>query len=297
MPTIVLKLDADEVLGDKSVLDLVDDAVAKRVGIVVVSGCGGGGGKLYEAACLLKSVIRDRAYLLVAERVDIAAAVNASGVVLSDQGLPAIVARSTMINSKSDTVTLPVVGRSVQTVNAALTASNSEGADFLICSSLMEQWSYLLIQSLNESVKIPLFFESKSLKNDLLSNKLSKIVTSGVSGVVTTLEELKSIGDVLSKLLYETSTMNERIPDEIPKSNKLNLLNTTNGFAGEAEISSFVKLEEKEVQFIKKERHLLVEAINAIEKAAPLMEEISLLNDAIFQLNEPFLLVIVVIVC
>lgn len=297
MPTIVLKLDADEVLGDKSVLDLVDDAVAKRVGIVVVSGCDGGGGKLYEAACLLKSVIRDRAYLLVAERVDIAAAVNASGVVLSDQGLPAIVARSTMINSKSDTVTLPVVGRSVQTVNAALTASNSEGADFLICSSLMEQWSYLLIQSLNESVKIPLFFESKSLKNDLLSNKLSKIVTSGVSGVVTTLEELKSIGDVLSKLLYETSTMNERIPDEIPKSNKLNLLNTTNGFAGEAEISSFVKLEEKEVQFIKKERHLLVEAINAIEKAAPLMEEISLLNDAIFQLNEPFLLVIVVIVC
>lgn len=297
MPTIVLKLDADEVLGDKSVLDLVDDAVAKRVGIVVVSGCDGGGGKLYEAACLLKSVIRDRAYLLVAERVDIAAAVNASGVVLSDQGLPAIVARSTMINSKSDTVTLPVVGRSVQTVNAALTASNSEGADFLICSSLMEQWSYLLIQSLNESVKIPIFFESKSLKNDLLSNKLSKIVTSGVSGVVTTLEELKSIGDVLSKLLYETSTMNERIPDEIPKSNKLNLLNTTNGFAGEAEISSFVKLEEKEVQFIKKERHLLVEAINAIEKAAPLMEEISLLNDAIFQLNEPFLLVIVVIVC
>lgn len=297
MPTIVLKLDADEVLGDKSVLDLVDDAVVKRVGIVVVSGCDGGGGKLYEAACLLKSVIRDRAYLLVAERVDIAAAVNASGVVLSDQGLPAIVARSTMINSKSDTVTLPVVGRSVQTVNAALTASNFEGADFLICSSLVEQWSYLLIQSLNESVKIPIFFESNSLKNDQLSNKLSKIVTSGVSGVVTTLEELKSIGDVLSKLLYETSTMNERIPDEIPKSNKLNLLNTTNGFAGEAEISSFVKLEEKEVQFIKKERHLLVEVINAIEKAAPLMEEISLLNDAIFQLNEPFLLVIVVIVC
>jgi len=86
VPTIVLRLDADEVLGDKSVLDFVDGAVAKRVGIVVVSGGDGGGGKLYEAACLLKSVIRDRAYLLIAERVDVAAAVNASGVVLSDQG-------------------------------------------------------------------------------------------------------------------------------------------------------------------------------------------------------------------
>jgi thiamine monophosphate synthase len=34
----------------------------------------------------VKSVVRDRAYLLIRERVDIAAAVNARGVVLSDQG-------------------------------------------------------------------------------------------------------------------------------------------------------------------------------------------------------------------
>ncbi|KAJ8453255.1 hypothetical protein Cgig2_008139 [Carnegiea gigantea] len=293
VPSIVLRLDADEVLGDKSVLDLVDSAIAKRVRVVVVSGGDGGGGKLYEAACLLKSVIRDRAYLLVAERVDIAAAVDASGVVLSDQGLPAIVARSTLMSSKSDSVILPVVGRSVETVNAALTASNSEGADFLICSSLVEQWSDLLMLSVNESVKIPIFFETSSIKNDLLSNKLSKFLISGVIGVVTTLEELKSIGDVLSKLLYETPTANKRITDEISKSNQLNMLNTTNGYAGEAGISSFVKLEDKEVQFIKKERRLLVEAVNAIEKAAPLMEEISLLNDAMSQLDEPFLLVIV----
>lgn len=285
-------------MADKSVLDFVDGAVAKiRVGIVVVNGGEGGGGKLYEAACLLKSVIRDRAYLLVAERVDIAAAVNASGVVLSDQGLPAIVARSTMMSSKSDSVVLPVVGRIVQTVNAALSASNSEGADFLICSSHVEQWSDLLLQSMNESVKIPIFIETNLTRNDLLSTTVSKLLTSGASGVVTTLNELKSVADVLSKLLYDSSATNKRIQDDIPKSNKLNMLNTTNGFAGEAGISSFVKLEEKEVQFIKKEKRLLVEAVNVIEKAAPLMEEISLLNDAISQLDEPFLLVIVVIVC
>lgn len=68
-------------------LDWVDKAVSKWVGIVVLNGGDGGSGKsLYEAACLLKSVVRDRAYLLIGERVDIAAAVNASGVVLSDQG-------------------------------------------------------------------------------------------------------------------------------------------------------------------------------------------------------------------
>jgi len=69
-------------------------AVSKSVGIVVLNGSsdgdGGGGsgsGKsLYEAAFLVKSVVRDRAYLLIGERVYIAAAVNARGVVLSDKG-------------------------------------------------------------------------------------------------------------------------------------------------------------------------------------------------------------------
>ena len=65
-----------------------------------------------------------------------------------------------MMSSKSDTVILPVVARSVQTVNAALNATTFEGADFLICSSSVEQWSDLLMQSVNESVKIPIFLKS-----------------------------------------------------------------------------------------------------------------------------------------
>lgn len=68
-------------------LDLIDKVVSKWVGIVVLNGGDGTGKTLYEAACLLKSVVRDRAYLLIGERVDIAAAVNANGVVLSDQGV------------------------------------------------------------------------------------------------------------------------------------------------------------------------------------------------------------------
>lgn len=88
VPNVVLLLSSEEVLGDRNdVLDLLDKAVANLVvGIVVLSGSGASGGRLYEAACLLKSVIRDRAYLLIDDRVDIAAAVNASGVLLSDQG-------------------------------------------------------------------------------------------------------------------------------------------------------------------------------------------------------------------
>uniref|UniRef100_A0A6N2KLY5 Uncharacterized protein n=1 Tax=Salix viminalis TaxID=40686 RepID=A0A6N2KLY5_SALVM len=80
----------------------------------------------------VKSVVRDRAYLLIGERIDITAAVNARGVVLSDQGLPSIVAKNMLMGSKSGPVVLPLVARIVQTPNAALNASNSEGADFLI---------------------------------------------------------------------------------------------------------------------------------------------------------------------
>ena len=86
IPSLVLQLDPDEVLSGGNALGLVDKAVSKWVGIVVLTSNDATGGRLYEAACLLKSVIKDRAYLLVAERVDIAAAAGATGVLLSDQG-------------------------------------------------------------------------------------------------------------------------------------------------------------------------------------------------------------------
>lgn len=67
-------------------LDLIDQAVAKFVGIVLLNDGDASGKSVYDAACVLKSLVKDRAYFLISERVDIAAAVNASGVVLSDQG-------------------------------------------------------------------------------------------------------------------------------------------------------------------------------------------------------------------
>ncbi|KAF3648524.1 hypothetical protein FXO37_19394 [Capsicum annuum] len=86
VPSLVLKLSCEDVLRDEKVVDEIDQAISGRVDIVVLSGSGASGGKLYEAACLLKSVIKGRAYLLIDERVDVAAAVSASGVLLSDQG-------------------------------------------------------------------------------------------------------------------------------------------------------------------------------------------------------------------
>lgn len=266
---------------------MIDKAVSKSVGIVILtSDDEQSGGKLYEAACLLKSLIRDRAYLLVAERVDIAAAAVTSGVLLSDQGLPTVVARNTMLGSNSELVVLPLVARFVQTVDAAVNASKSEGADFLIYGGgggggdleLLNQE----IGNVVDNVKIPIFasFMGKNLSYD----EASSLLASGASGFVTSLESFGLFDDDFQRTLDDRR-------DKIDDDNKLVNESITEIVGG------FVKLEDREKQLIEMERSVLNEAIEVIKKAAPLMEEVSLLDDAVSQIDEPFLLVIVVIVC
>lgn len=281
---------------DKAVLDVIDEAVSDRVGIVVLTGGEGSGKKLYEAACLLKSVIRDRAYLLIDERVDIAAAVNASGVLLSDQGLPTIVARNTMMDAKTDSVILPLVARNVQTHNVALDASNSEGADFLIYTIDGEGSLEKLLSSVSGRVKIPIFVMVDSVTDG--TSISSDLQRSGVSGVVVSVDELSSLReDALSNLFYSEYASYKKVDGGRQSFDNLKATDTENGFPGKKMIAGFTRLEEREQQIIAKERSILLEAIDVIHRATPLMKDISLLKDAVSQLDDPFLLVIVVIVC
>lgn len=301
MPNLVLRLSSDEVFrDDKAVLDVIDDSVADRVGIVVLTGGGGSGKMLYEAACLLKSVIRERAYLLIDERVDIAAAVNASGVLLSDQGLPTIVARNAMMNAKNESVVLPLVGRNVQTHDAASDASNFEGADFLILTVDSGRSPEQLVSSVYGRVKIPIFVMVDSFGYGTSYTKASDLLRSGASGVVVSVDELNLFNedDPIKHFFREhASRKNVKVETSSQSFDELKTLVMENGLPGRKTVAGFTVLEEREQQLIEKERSILLEAIDAIQRAAPLMGEISLLRDAVSQLDEPFLLVIVVIVC
>ncbi|GFP92283.1 uncharacterized protein in xyna 3'region [Phtheirospermum japonicum] len=292
VPNLVLRLSSDDVLrADKAVLDVIDGAVSDRVGIVVLTGCEGSGKQLYEAACLLKSVIRDRAYLLIDERVDIAAAVNASGVLLSDQGLPTIVARNTMMDAKTDSVILPLVARNVQTHEAALDASDSEGADFLIYTTKDDVRLEELMSSVSERVKIPIFIMVDSPRDEVSSKLSLDTIRLGVSGIVVSMYELNTFRENdLTKLFYSAD---KKLDDGGKQIDNLKNVGMENGFYGKKMIGGFTRLEEREKEFIEKERLILLEAINVIERATPLMGEISLLKDAVSQLDEPFSLVIV----
>ncbi|CAL2280867.1 unnamed protein product [Prunus armeniaca] len=292
VPNIVLQLDPDDVLVGEDALDLIDKAVSKWVGILVLNGREASGGRLYEAACKLKSVVRDRAYLLISERVDIAAAANASGVLLSDQGLPTIVARSTMMASKSDSVILPLVARNVQDIDGAISASSSEGADFLIYGIGGQEEVLVALNPLFKNVKIPIFVMFPSY--DALYSEVPTLLKSGASGLVTSLKDFRLLNDeALSELFDIIYMKNGKTQDEVESFDNLTVLNVLNGLNGDKNVAGFLKLEDREKQFIETERSVLLKAINVIQKAAPLMEEVSLLIDAVSQIDEPFLLVIV----
>ncbi|KAK4731936.1 hypothetical protein R3W88_024924 [Solanum pinnatisectum] len=294
VPGFVLKLSCEDVLRDITVVNEIDQAISGRVDVVVLSGGGASGGKLYEAACLLKSVIKGRAYLLIDGRVDIAAAVNASGVLLSDQDLPAIVARNTMMDTKSEElVVLPLVARIVQTPAAAVDASNSEGADFLIYEVGVNREPEELVSSVFEHVKIPVFVTIGSLGDQKLFNEASNLLESGASGLVVSMEDLRSVSDDdFGKLFYSAYALKKKMEEKSQSNSRLNS-DLGNGFPGRKGVAGFIDLRDREQQLLEKERLVLRDTINVIEKAAPMMEEISLLKDAVSQLDEPFLLVIV----
>ncbi|XP_077247491.1 FZO-like protein isoform X2 [Tasmannia lanceolata] len=294
VPTLVLQVSSDEVLKRENVLNVIDKGVSKWVGIVMLD-CGeASGGRLYEAARVLKSVIKDRAYLVIGERVDIAAAVGASGVVLSDQGLPAIVARNMMMESKSDSKFLPLVARTVQTPHSALSASGSEGADFLVLGIDGEKCAEVLVKSVCQQVKVPVFAMIDLLGELTDFTAASNLLHSGASGLVIRLKSMKMFSDdILSKLFYTVFVMNKRAQGEFQTSKERGIMDLDKEFYVRNGVTRLTKLEDKEKKLIEAQRVFLLDAIAVIRKAAPLMDEVSLLVDAVSRLDDPFLLVIV----
>ncbi|KAJ3688020.1 hypothetical protein LUZ61_017184 [Rhynchospora tenuis] len=284
VPALVLRVSVDEVA---SQIGAVSEAVSRGVGIVVLEGGDQSGGRVYEAACALKPVVADRAYFLIAERVDVASAIGASGVVLQDDGIPTIVARNMMMQSKSDAIYLPLVARVVQNIDSAKNASSSEGADFLIINATTDNISRVLQDSTDQSVKVPIFITLNDLTHEESPTVVaSKLLDSGASGVVASLAEM----ELFTENIFEKNLKRSHDVDKLLQDGRL--------FSGDLEstasqVAGFTKLGEMEVELIERERALLEETAALIRKAVPTMEEVSLLVDAISRLSEPFLLVIV----
>ncbi|KAL5229956.1 hypothetical protein ABZP36_028732 [Zizania latifolia] len=294
VPALVLRVGADEALGSG---DTVAAAVARGVGIVVLEPGEDGGGRVYEAARALKASVGDRAYLLIAERVDVASAVGASGVVLADDGIPAIVARSMMMKSNSDSIYLPLVARTIRSANTARSAASSEGADFLIIdTSCDDYFSVMNGVGGSQHVKIPVFFTLGDFQSEgSYSDITSRLLQSGASGIVMSLAGIQVLtDDTIERDFSKVDATDSVLLASYSSANTLEEANNVMVLTREkTKVAGFTKLDEKVMQLISKEKPILSEAVAVIRKAAPMMEEVDLLVDAASRLSEPFLLVIV----
>lgn len=176
-------------------------------------------------------------------------------------GLPAIVARNTIMDSRSDSVFLPLVGRRVQSSNSDMTDSSFEGADFLIYDIHKEESIEKLSASVINKIKIPTFVTIDSVDEDKLLKEMSYLLQSGASGFVVSLEGLKLLGKDALNMIYSMRASDRRMETlndglELEKSN---------GFTG------FVNLLDREVELMETERSLLLEAIDVIQRASPLV--------------------------
>lgn len=312
LPGLVMLVKVADVLGPpakdfsaKDFLDKLDLAVAAGFTMVVLESGGeagrddnSSGARLYEAARLLKATLRGRAELLVADRVDITAAAGASGVLLADDGLPAVVARSMLQNVSPENPVLPLVARCVSSAESALLATASEGADFLILQGLSDPETKRVINSIRERVSIPIFLrESGGLKKgEEVDFPLLKAGANGLLYNPVDLKDVpaKDVGDLVASLLGAMSTILQRRSSGI---SRLSLPADMQGTSTRiTKNSATVKSSSLEIEFsaiLEEERSLLTSMIKLLKEASPEMEEVSLLIDAVAQLDEPFLLMVV----
>lgn len=190
-------------------------------------------------------------------------------------GLPAIVARNVMSKSTSESVLLPLVARRLQSAGDAVSASSFEGADFLIISTDMENYTKVLDDFvITLDIKIPFFFAVDDItRGDSLYSTATKLLQSGASGMILSLDDLNWLSDgILKKLFQNASKLNGRIQSKGLNSDELSNIDTARKeHVSKQMVAGFTKLSEREIQFIERERNILLEAVTTIRRAAPLV--------------------------
>ena len=105
--------------------------------------------ELFNAALALKESLRGRAALLIADRTDIAASAECDGVVLSDDGVPVVVARKSLSSASG------VVACGVKDEDAALIAAK-EGADLILAPNAR------VAEAVRGKISVPVFASPKN---------------------------------------------------------------------------------------------------------------------------------------
>lgn len=191
-----------------------------------------------------------------------------------DAGIPAIVARSMMMKSNADSIYLPIVARTIRSANSAISASSSEGADFLIVNNVGDNFADVMSGSVGQQVKIPIFFTLNELHSGATySDFTSRVLQSGASGIVTSLAGMQHLTDDLLERDFSKVDGTEEVP-QASYSSASTLENANNVMVltpEKTKVAGFTKLDKKVVHLIEREKPILSEAVAVIRKAAPMV--------------------------
>lgn len=181
-------------------------------------------------------------------------------------GLPTIVARSAMMDAKIETVKLPLVAKKVHTAKAALSASNSEGADFILLAPIEDEDPMDIMISLSENIKVPIFIAWS------LTRVEQKLFGSGVGGFFVSLKDIGQVSEgQMSSLVRGTVMKNSETGNGNEGARNVEIRQSNNGSYLKDKPVGFLFEEGSEKKFIEKEKVVLLEAIDVIKEAAPMV--------------------------
>lgn len=183
-----------------------------------------------------------------------------------------------MTESRFQSVMLPLVARNVESSSAASYASISEGADFLVFDVAGTKHTDDIYNSLFEDVKIPIFFKLDSTGNSTILSEGAKLLWRGASGLVINVRDLVFFNNIaLSDLSSTANSFDLEVSNEVRNNSKMQLSEEKELYK-KGRVAGFVKLEEREKELIEAEKSLLTKAINIFQKAAPLVNKMTILH-------------------
>lgn len=305
LPAVMIEVEAKEVLENKDVLQMVDTAVSSGATAVILGDVSSvGDSALYEASLQLREVLRERASLLLLDRPDVAFLTQASGVVLSDKGFPPTMARSLFQGRPA------LIGRRVSTADAAGRAA-AEGVNFILLmpppglalpppdvvtearASQRSKNSIPIILSCTSLVAPDSMRESLARAPEGFSLPLSMVEVTAQACTPFAGGEMSSwMGALLTTLdsgLQESGPVTSHDDSERGSG-----VSSPSGTKVKVDGSALRKLiNQSREALLADEKAVLKEVLSLLEQVCPSMGEVDLLREALQNLDDLFLVVVV----
>ena len=280
---------------DANALAALEAAVASGATAVILADDTGDATtrELFNAALALKESLRGRAALLVADRTDIAASAECDGVVLSDDGVPVVVARKSLSSASG------VVACGVKDEQAALIAAK-EGADLILAPNGR------VAEAVRGKISVPVFASPRNGWAGVgASDAIEALVAAGAKGAVLptpppSVDVARGIATALASIAaaVKKDGDNSVEPGPAPPSASGSSTPPASPAVGTPAAVGTTTMAGKIIDpttqaLLERERVLLDDAVAFLTESTPSLEEIGLLVEARKGLEELFLLVIV----